>query len=161
MPDVTLTTTGGYVASTLIGDPVAIFSLGGSILAPLYEGGRLHAQAGIAAARRNQAAFAYRKAALNAFREVEDSLAALQRTGEQAHALRLQRDALERALVQARKRYRAGYSSYLEELDAQRGLLNAELAEVQARSDQLTAAVTLYQALGGGWSEAHDMAAAE
>src|SRR5262249_18519425 len=51
MPDIELTATGGYAASTLIlGNPIAIFSLGGSILAPLYEGGRLHAQADLAAA---------------------------------------------------------------------------------------------------------------
>jgi NodT family efflux transporter outer membrane factor (OMF) lipoprotein len=151
MPDIQLTTTGGYVASTLLGDPIAIFSLGGSVLAPIYEGGRLSAGADIAAARRDQAAFAYRKAALNAFREVEDALASLQRTSEEARALRQERDALARALAQARKRYRAGYSSYIEQLDAQRGLLSAELALVQARSDQLTAAVSLYQAVGGGW----------
>jgi len=151
MPDIELTTTGGYVASTLIGDPIAIFSLGGSILAPLYEGGRLRAQAGIAAARRDQAAFAYRKTALNAFREVEDALAALERTNEQERALQFQRQALARALVQATKRYRAGYSSYLEQLDAQRGLLSADLALVQARADRLGAAVSLFQALGGGW----------
>ena len=154
MPDIQLTTSGGYVASTLIGDPVALFSLGGSILAPIYEGGRLQAQADIAAARRDQAALAYRKAALNAFREVEDALATLQRTNEQQRALQLQRDALARALIQARKRYRAGYSSYLEELDAQRGLLSAELSLVQAQSDRLGAAVSLYQALGGGWHAA-------
>jgi NodT family efflux transporter outer membrane factor (OMF) lipoprotein len=152
MPDIQLTTTGGYVASTLLGDPIAIFSLGGSVLAPIYEGGRLRAGADIAAARRDQAAFAYRKAALNAFREVEDALASLQRTSEEERALRQERDALARALAQARKRYRAGYSSYLEQLDAQRGLLSAELALVQTRSDQLTAAVSLYQALGGGWN---------
>jgi outer membrane protein TolC len=151
MPDVELTTTGAYAASTLIEGPVALFSLGGSILAPIYEGGRLRAQADVAAARRDQAAFAYRKSALTAFREVEDALAGLQRTAEAERALHLEREALAHALVQARKRYRAGYSSYLEQLDAQRGLLSAELALVRSRSDQLLAAVSLYQALGGGW----------
>jgi outer membrane protein TolC len=59
---------------------------------------------------------------------------------------------LARALVQATNRYRAGYSSYLEQLDAQRGLLSADLSLVQANSDRLTAAVSLFQALGGGWT---------
>ena len=145
---------GGYVDSTLIADPVGIFSIGGSILAPLFEGGRLRAQADAVAARRDQAAYLYRKAALNAFREVEDALAAVQRTSEQELVLRQQRDALARALVQASNRYRAGYSSYLEQLDAQRGLLSADLSLVQASNDRLSATVSLFQALGGGWTAA-------
>jgi outer membrane protein TolC len=52
----------------------------------------------------------------------------------------------------ATNRYRAGYAGYLEQLDAQRGLLGAELTLLQTRADQLNAAVALYQALGGGWA---------
>jgi outer membrane protein, multidrug efflux system len=152
LPSIQLGIAGGYLDSTLIGDPVGVFSVGGSILAPIYEGGRLRAQADAAAARRDQAAYFYRKIALNAFREVEDALAAYQRTTEQEQSLRLQRDALARALVLATNRYRAGYSSYIEQLDAQRGLLSADLSLVQVSSDRLGAAVSLYQALGGGWS---------
>jgi len=151
MPSIQLSAAGGIVNSTLITGPIGIFSIGGSILAPIFEGGRLRAQADVAAAQRDEAAFAYRKAALTAFREVEDALASLQRTSEQEAALRRERDALARALVHATNRYRAGYSSYLEQLDAQRGLLSADLSLVQARADQLSAAVSLYQALGGGW----------
>ena len=152
LPSIRLGAAGGYVDSTLIADPVGIFSVGGSILAPLFEGGRLRAQADAAAARRDQAAYFYRKVALNAFREVEDALAAVQRTSEQELVLRQQRDALARALVQAGNRYRAGYSSYLEQLDAQRGLLSADLSLVQASNDRLSATVNLFQALGGGWT---------
>jgi len=152
LPSIRLGAAGGYVDSTLIGDPVGIFSVGGSILAPLFEGGRLRAQADAAAARRDQAAYLYRKVALNAFREVEDALAAVQRTSEQEAVLLQQRDALARALLQATNRYRAGYSSYLEQLDAQRGLLSADLSLVQASNDRLSATVSLFQALGGGWS---------
>jgi outer membrane protein, multidrug efflux system len=153
MPSIGLSASGGAVDSTLIGDPIRIFSIAGSILAPIYQGGRLRAQADVAAARRDQAAFAYRKLALNAFREVEDALAVLQRTSEQERALRQQRDALARALERASNRYRAGYSSYLEQLDAQRGLLSADLSLVQVNADHLSAAVSLFQALGGGWSK--------
>jgi NodT family efflux transporter outer membrane factor (OMF) lipoprotein len=153
MPDVRLGATGGYVASTLISDPVRIFSLGGSILAPLFEGGALRAQADAAAARRDQAAFAYRRTALAAFRDVEDALAAIQRSAEQEKALAGQRDALAIALRLATNRYLAGYASYLDKLDAQRGLLAAELQLVQAHADTLNAEVALYQSLGGGWSK--------
>ena len=154
MPSVQISAAGGAVASTLLDDPVGVFSAGGSVLAPIFEGGRLRAQARGAAARRDQAAFAYRRAALNAFREVEDALAAVQRTQEQERSLVAQREALAGALVRATNRYRAGYSSYLEQLDAQRGLLAADQAILQARADRLNAAIALYQALGGGWSRA-------
>ncbi|WP_044559945.1 efflux transporter outer membrane subunit [Azospirillum sp. B4] len=151
MPDVQLSAAGGTVVSSLI-DPVNVFSLGGSILAPLFDSGRLRAQADTAAARRDAAAFAYRKAALTAFRDVEDGLATVRRSAEQEEALLRQRDALARTLAIATSRYRAGYSPYLEQLDAERGLLSAELALVQSRADRLAAAITLAQALGGGWT---------
>lgn len=154
LPNVSLTGSAGVVLSTALANPVAVFSLGGSILAPIFDAGRLGAQADIAAARRDQAAFAYRRAALNAFRDVDDALAGVLRSGQQAQALAGQRDALAAALFNASERYRAGYSSYLEQLDAQRGLLAAELALVQAQADRLSAYVSLYQALGGGWSPA-------
>jgi multidrug efflux system outer membrane protein len=151
MPAIRLTASGGYVDSDLFANPFKVFQLGGSVLAPIFDSGRLSAQADGATARRDQAAYAYRKAALNAFREVDDALAALRRNQEQEVALEAQRDALARAFELARRRYQAGYSAYLEQVDAQRGLLSAELSLVQARSDRLAAMVALYQSLGGGW----------
>ena len=152
LPSVALTGSAGLVLSTALANPVGLFTLGGSILGPIFDAGRTRAQADAAAARRDQAAFAYRRTALTAFREVEDSLAGVQRTGEQVAVLSAQRDALAGALQNATERYRAGYSPYLEQLDAQRGLLAVDLALVQARTDRVAAAITLYQAMGGGWS---------
>jgi outer membrane protein, multidrug efflux system len=154
LPSLALTGSAGLVLSTALDDPVGVFSLGGSVLAPIFDAGRLRAQADATTARRDQAAFAYRQAALRAFREVDDALTDVRRTGEQAAALRGQRDALAAALRIASNRYRAGYSAYLEQLDAQRGLLSADLALVQAEADRLTAYAALYQAVGGGWSPA-------
>jgi outer membrane protein TolC len=88
---------------------------------------------------------------LNALREVEDTLSALARLRKQRERLQAQRDAVASALQHADKRYRAGYSSYLEQLDAQRALLATELALVQVQGDELAAAVALQQAMGGGW----------
>jgi NodT family efflux transporter outer membrane factor (OMF) lipoprotein len=151
LPSVGLTGSAGVLFSSLLSNPITIWSLGGSVLAPIFNGGEIAAAADAAAARRDQAAFAYRKTALVAFREVEDALTSVQRANEQAVALQQQRDALAEALRHATNRYRAGYSPYLDQLDAQRGLLNADLALIQARADALEATVTLYQALGGGW----------
>ncbi|HTU35952.1 MAG TPA: efflux transporter outer membrane subunit [Candidatus Acidoferrum sp.] len=153
MPDISLAASGGFVGSTLVpASPVALWSLGGSILAPLFSGGRLDAQQDAATARRDEAAFAYRKSALNAFQEVEDAMASVQRLGEQEDTLVAERDALDHAFTLARNRYRAGYSPYIDQLDAQRGLLSAQLSLVQAHTDRLTAIVQLYKSLGGGWS---------
>lgn len=152
MPDIRLSASGGFVASSLLpGDPPSIFSLGGSILAPIFSGGRLRAQAQGAAARRDEAAFAYRRAALSAFREVEDGMASATRLEQQESLITGQQGALLRVQQLAARRYREGYSPYLEQLDAERSLLSAQLSLVQARGDRLLASITLFQALGGGW----------
>ena len=59
--------------------------------------------------------------------------------------------ALLKTLQIASERYKAGYSPFLDQLDAQRNLLSVQLAVEQARADQLKAYVTLFQAMGGGW----------
>ncbi len=152
LPQVRLSGSAGAVVSSALGDPVAVWSLGGSILAPIFNAGRNRAQFDATAARREQAAFGYRRTVLVAFREVEDNFAAVTRLREQLSALQAQRTALASALEHARNRYEAGYSAYLEQLDAQRALLNAELSLVQAEADALNATIGVFQAVGGGWS---------
>ncbi|QGP81197.1 efflux transporter outer membrane subunit [Sphingobium sp. CAP-1] len=152
LPQLRLTASGGAAFSTLLADPITIWSVGGSVLAPLFEGGRLRAGAEAAGAQRDSAAFAYRKAALGAFREVEDALATMKHGDEQVQLLQRQRDAAAEGLRLATNRYRAGYSPYLEQLDAQRSFFAVELALVQAQADALAARVALYQAMGGGWN---------
>ena len=153
LPQVRLSAAGGGLFVEHL-DPVTVWSLGASVLAPIFDGGRLRAQSDAAAARRDQAAFAYRKAALTAFGEVENALEGTGRLAQQEEAAVRQRVAAASALDHARKRYQAGYVAYLEELDAQRGLLATELALSQVREARLQNAIALYQALGGGWAEA-------
>jgi outer membrane protein, multidrug efflux system len=152
LPQVRLTGSTGVALSSALGDPIALWSLGASVLAPLFEGGRLRAQLDAATARRDQAAFDYRRAVMTAFREVEDALAAVQRLREQRQRLAAQRRAVAEALRHAINRYQAGYSSYLEQLDAQRALLSVELSLVETEVDTRNALVALYQAMGGGWT---------
>lgn len=152
LPNVQLTGSAGLLyASGLPNDPISLFSVGASVLAPLFDGGLASAQRDEAAALRDQAAFNYRSAVLNALNEVDNSLTALQKLAEQAQHLQAQRDALADALRHATNRYRAGYSPHLDQLDAQRGLLSAELSLVQVQADGLAASVDLYRAMGGGW----------
>ncbi|CAM2195302.1 outer membrane protein, multidrug efflux system [Paraburkholderia kururiensis] len=153
LPDIRLSAMGGFVGSTLVdASPVSVWSIGGSILAPLLDAGRLRSQEDVATARRDEAAFAYRKTVMQAFREVEDNLAATAKYREQYESLSRTCDILQRAFSLASSRYREGYATYLDQLDAQRNLLAAQLSLVQSRQDRFDAAVSLIQALGGGWA---------
>ena len=150
LPQIRLSASAGAAISSLLDDPISVWSIGGSILAPIFSGGRLQGQFDAATAQRDQAAFAYRRTVLTAFREVEDQLAVIDRIGVQQQALFAQRAAVAETLRHATNRYRAGYSPYLEQIDAQRALFAVDIALIQLRTDRLTAYVALYQALGGG-----------
>lgn len=149
MPSVNLAANAGLAVSDLLANPIGVWSLGGSILAPIFQGGRLTAQLDGATAQRDQAAWAYRAAVLNAFREVEDRTAVFANLADQDRAQRAQRAAVADALRHARNRYRAGYTAYIEQVDAQRALLGVDLSLIQTRADELTTLVGLYQAVGG------------
>jgi multidrug efflux system outer membrane protein len=133
-------------------DPVTVWTLGGSVLAPLFSGGRLEAQYEAAGSQRDQAAFAYRRTVLTAFSEVENALAGVPRLAEQVDHAVQRRDILGRSLGYAHDRYQAGYASYLEELDAQRNLYQVEINLVTLRRTQFENMIGLYRALGGGWT---------
>jgi outer membrane protein, multidrug efflux system len=151
LPNIQLEAGVGRAFSTLYPEPISLWSLGGSILAPIFTGGALRARQDIAAARRDQAAFAYRRTVLTAFREVEDQMTTIHDSDAQIQFLVAQTDALAAATRLATRRYRTGYSSYLDQLDAQRSLLTAQLTVVQLKANYLLAFVDLFRALGGGW----------
>jgi NodT family efflux transporter outer membrane factor (OMF) lipoprotein len=130
---------------------VTLWSAGGSVLAPIFDAGRLRAQAEISASLRDRAVFAYETVVRNAFAETENALAAVQRLDEQLAQAQARRVATAEALRIAHNRYRNGYSSYLEELDAQRNNFSAENNALQLKAAWLAAHVDLYRALGGGW----------
>ena len=150
MPTIGISATAGVSLSDLLANPISVWSLGGSLLAPIFNGGRLQGQFDAATARRDQATFTYRGIVLNAFREVEDRMSVLAQLNAQKAALDAQRLAVADALRHATNRYQAGYSPYLEQLDAQRGLQGVELALIQFKADQILAMLGLYQAIGGG-----------
>jgi NodT family efflux transporter outer membrane factor (OMF) lipoprotein len=152
LPQVALSASLGQLFTNALDyDPVTVWSLGGSVLAPIFAGGRLTAQVDVSTARRDQAAFAYRGVVLTAFQEVETALSGVQRYNEQFGRVLRRRDILLRSVALATDRYKGGYASYLEQLDAQRNLYSTELEAITVRQDQLNNTVALYQALGGGW----------
>ncbi|RSV40834.1 RND transporter [Sphingomonas sp. ABOLE] len=154
LPRLQLAGSAGGVASTVLADPVSLFALGGSVLAPLFQGGALRAGRDAAAARRDAAAYAYKAAVLQAFREVEDAMASVRYVTEETAAAQQQVAALEQAYRAARRRYQAGYASYLEQLDAERALLAGRLDASDLRFRRLAAIAGLNRSIGGGWTEA-------
>ena len=156
LPSLRLTASLGAYATNLpdlLSSPTKLWSVGGSVLAPLFDGGRLRAQAEITASLRDRAVFAYEAAVRNAFADTENAITAVQRLREQLDQAEARRVAAAEVLRIAHNRYRNGYSSYLEELDAQRNAFSAETGALQLRAAWLQAHVDLYRALGGGWNQ--------
>lgn len=156
LPSINLTASGLIQDRTLSGlldNPLQLWSVGGSILAPLLNRQALNAQVDISQSQRNQALYSYEKTVRNAFREVNDSLDAITRYQEQLTELMAQQDVAQETLRIAQNRYRNGYSSYLDVLDAQRTLFSVQTNVVQVKNNLLLAQIDLYKALGGGWSE--------
>jgi outer membrane protein TolC len=142
---------GSLFINALDYNPARVWSLGGSILAPLFNGGRLQGQFDAASAQRDQAAYAYRGVVIKAFGDVETALVSSQQLQAQWEHAKEREKVLGRTLGFAKDRYEAGYASYLEELDAQRNLFAVQQEVLRLRQNQLENAVALYQALGGGW----------
>jgi multidrug efflux system outer membrane protein len=139
------------VPTNVFGDQTRVYQLLAGISFPLFDNGRLASLSAAARARAEQARASYESTALNALREANDALTSVRTARDQAIAQATQVNALRLALDLAGSRYEAGLSTYLDLLDAQRSLFNAELALSQAQLAELTAAVQLYKALGGSW----------
>ena len=130
-----------------------IYQILAGISIPIFTGGRLVGQQRVAAARADQAQAAYQQAVLTGLQEAGDALVGVRTARDQLAAQQTQATALRRALDLAMARYQSGVSNYLEVLDAQRSLFDAQLAESQAALQELVAAVHLYKALGGSWPD--------
>lgn len=157
LPSINLTASGSVQDRTLSGlldNPLQLWSVGGSILAPILNRQALNAQVDISQSQRNQALYGYEQTVRNAFREVNDSLDAITRYQEQLTELQAQQDVAQETLRIAQNRYNNGYSSYLDVLDAQRTLFSVQTSVVQVKNNLLLAQIDLYKALGGGWVSA-------
>lgn len=155
LPSLNLTATGTMQSSVLhqlIDDPFRLWSIGGSVLAPLLNREALTAQVDVSMASRNQALYSYEKVVRNAFSEVNNDLDAIDRYKQQLAELQQQQQVVSEALRISRNRYQNGYASYLDELDAQRTLFTTQLNVVQVKNNLLLAQIDLYRALGGGWN---------
>jgi multidrug efflux system outer membrane protein len=128
--------------------------LNASVAGPLFQFGRNKRRVEIEKRRSDQLVMQYEQAVLTALKDVQDGLAGID-------TYKKERENLEIFVATSRKtydlsyaRYEAGYSSYLELLDAERMLFEAENRASIVRREQLVALTYLYRALGGGWDPA-------
>ena len=120
---------------------------------PIFDLGRIRAGVDSARAGRDIAVAQYEQSIQTAFREVADALAGQSTFSEQLRAQRAVALAEQDRFDLSDLRYRSGAASYLDLLDAQRSLFQAQQLTVQANLQRLQNQVTLYRVLGGGWSE--------
>jgi multidrug efflux system outer membrane protein len=137
--------------SSLFTGPARVWSYAGSVTLPIFTAGSIGGQVKQAEAQQQQALFQYQKSIQVAFQEVADALVSLQKTREQLVVQGSQVDALRNYARLARLRFEGGYTSYIEVLDAERSLFNAQLSYAQTQGVVFTSAVSLYKAMGGGW----------
>jgi outer membrane protein, multidrug efflux system len=132
--------------------PARTWSFAANLLAPIFHGGRNKRRVEITESQNRQALYAYELAILQAFREVEDSLVQYRKFGQQRESQGHRVEAERKRLELSDMRYRGGVAPYLEVLDSQRSLFEAELDEVDAIRSELSSVIRLYKSLGGGWS---------
>lgn len=152
-PQISLTGSFGYMSnelSGLISRDNRTWSIGPSISLPLFDFGRNRGNLTVAQARENTAVAQYESAIETAFREVADALAGRRYLAEQVEAQQENVATLQRIADLARDRYAEGVVNYLQVLDAERTLFDAEQAFIEVKRAQVQNLVSLYIALGGG-----------
>jgi multidrug efflux system outer membrane protein len=155
-PSIQLTGEGGYqtaVLRTLLRPESAFFNVAAGLTQPIFDGFRLQGLLDFQVGRQDELLQLYRKAIVNGFADVERALIAVQQT---ALRVRLQRDVVtssQRAFDISETRLREGTIDQVTLLQTQQTLFTAQDVLAQAQFDRLTAVVSLFQALGGGWDK--------
>jgi outer membrane protein, multidrug efflux system len=135
--------------SNLFSGPAMAWTLAGAVTQPIFAGGRLQARTDAAEARERAALAQYQRAIRAAFGEARTALAAQTRARESYEAETARANALAETLRLARLRYDNGVASQLDVLDAERGLLAARIARIEALRAHRAAVADLFRALGG------------
>ena len=156
-PQLTISGGGGLQSTditNLFSAPSAIWSLGGDLLQPIFQGGRLRANRAATKSAYDESVANYREAVLTAFQQVEDGLSDLKALSQAGTTQNAAVADSRRALELANNRYTGGVTSYLDVVTAQLALLNNERLATQLVGQQMVASVYLVKALGGGWDAA-------
>lgn len=128
-------------------------SVSASIAQTLFDGGGIRSRIKAQSAVQEQAVIAYEKSVLTALEDVENSLAAYANSRERQAALQQAAASARNAALLARQRYESGLIDFQSVLDTERTRLSSEDSLASAGMDELSALISLYKALGGGWSD--------
>jgi len=153
-PTISLTGTYGFTStdlSTLFQGPSRAWSWNVPLNVPIFTAGAIRGQVEAAEAIQRQALLQYQQSIQTAFREVEDALIDQRRSREGLEIQTRQVESLRTYARFARLRFENGYTSYIEVLDAERSLFDAELTLAQTKGVLFQSLVNLYKATGGGW----------
>jgi multidrug efflux system outer membrane protein len=137
--------------SSLLSSDAVLYSVGGSILGPIFNWGKNRRRVEIQKETARQALYRYEQAVLNAFQEVDNALIDVDTYGREVESRERQKAAAINAARLSRARYDGGQTAYLEVLDTERSQFSAELESTAARGQLLSSYLYLYKALGGGW----------
>ena len=153
-PTVNLTASGGLASSTfktLFSLPALFWSLGASASETIFDAGLRKSTVAQYTAQYNGDVANYKQTILTAFQQVEDNIATLRTVSDQIIRENSAIEAAQRYVNLATARYETGLDPYLNVMTAQLTLLSNQLTQTNLRVNEMTAAVQLIQALGGGW----------
>lgn len=154
-PSIPLTASAGYASGaldSLFMGSSGVWAIGGQVLAPIFEGGKIRAQNKKAEAEYREMLASYEKTVQGAFKEAYDALAANRLNRDIFESYKQQTAAMQRSYDLTKKQEDAGLIGVTDLLDVEENLLSAEMNLASARNDELAAVVNLSKALGGGWN---------
>jgi len=160
-PRITLTGTFGVQSTSLAGlfSSGLAWSFAPQVTLPIFDAGSNKANLASANVEKNIYVAQYEKTIQTAFREVSDGLVGRTTLDSLARKEQTLVDTTSKSYDLSMMRYRAGVGDYFDALDTQRSLFAAQQTLVEVRLARLTNLVTLYKALGGGWTETTAQAA--
>lgn len=154
-PNITLTAESGYQStalSSLFGSGGFFYTLTSGLTQPIFEGFQLQGQLEVNRAIYNELMATYQKAIISSFSDVDNALASIQRLTEQETQQEVVVASAQRAYDIAQAQLRVGVVDITDVLNAEQTLFADRDALAQVRLSRLNAIVSLFQALGGGWS---------
>ena len=153
-PTIQLTAQGGFQSlalNTLLDPKNTFYSLAAGLTQPIFDAGRLQGNFEQVKGRQDELIADYRKAVISGFSDVEKALAAIRYLAQQEALQRLSLASSQKAYELSEQRLKEGTVDLVTVLNTQQSLFSVQDALVQTRLARLLAAVSLYQALGGGW----------
>ena len=163
-PTISLSGLFGYAStelSDLLQGSSEIWGIGADALGPIFTGGSISARVRATEAVQRQALVGYAQTVQTAFREVDDALISSVKFREELEAQGRRVSALQDYAHYAQVRYDEGQVSFIEVLDSERRLFDAELLHAQSKNDVYASLIGIYKAMGGGWIQEAETVANE